>query len=74
MFEIKCVSCKFFNPYDLSCKAGEDEASCKSYQQNESDKASVAVCENCAFYDNGFCDYDLTNPKTCRRFKDKKEE
>ena len=74
MFDIKCVDCKFFNPYDLSCAKGEKEENCKIYQPIMTNKELFNTCTDCAFYSNGFCDYDLSDPKTCRRFKDKKED
>ena len=74
MFDIKCVDCKFFNPYDLSCAKGEKEEDCKFFSPMTEQTKKHNSCDNCAFYSNGFCDYDLSDPKTCRRFKDKKED
>ena len=74
MFDIKCVYCKHFNPKE-GCKKDLEEEFCTAYEEQElvacsEDKPS---CENCAWQTNGYCDFELDNPLTCRRFKSLKE-
>ncbi|MBR2384936.1 MAG: hypothetical protein IKA99_04970 [Clostridia bacterium] len=75
MFDIKCVYCKNFNPKD-GCLMSLEEDSCNAFEeaiksQNVEDKPS---CESCAWQTNGYCDFDLENPLTCRRFKSLNED
>ena len=73
MFEIRCVGCKHFNEKDLSCAIGENEDSCQKYQKLTGDTDRLS-CEGCAWHSDGFCDFDLSDPNTCRRFKDKNDD
>ena len=75
MFDIKCIYCKHFNPKD-GCNLNLEEEGCSLFDEIENsqlhkDKPS---CENCAWQTNGFCDFDLKSPKTCRRFKSLSED
>ncbi len=75
MFDIKCVYCKNFNPKE-GCIINLEEETCERYEeaikpQIKEDKPS---CENCAWQTNGYCDFDLESPLTCRRFKSLKED
>ena len=74
MFDIKCINCKFFKPRDGECERGNEEENCKEFAPLKSFDEETESCENCAFYSLNFCDYDLDDPKTCRRFKDKNED
>ena len=74
MFDIKCVYCKHFNPQD-GCLKNLEEENCQGYEELEiakphKDKPS---CENCVWQTNGYCDFELESPLTCRRFKSLKE-
>ena len=75
MFDIKCVYCKHFNPKD-GCIKNLEEENCSFFEEVESnnpckDKPS---CKTCAWQTNGFCDFDLESPLTCRRYKSLKED
>lgn len=74
MFDIKCINCKFFNPSD-GCEKGLEDENCNAFTQTENDSANGQVprCENCVWSSNGFCDFDFTDPNSCRRFKNAKD-
>ena len=75
MFDIKCVYCKWFNPKD-GCAKNLEEENCAAFEnailhtKNE-DKPS---CKTCAWQTNGYCDFELENPLTCRRYKSLNED
>ena len=75
MFDIKCVYCKNFNPKE-GCVLNLEEETCKSFEevikpQHDKDKPT---CKSCAWQTNGYCDFDLESPLTCRRYKSLKED
>ncbi len=75
MFDIKCVYCKNFNPKD-GCIINLEEETCQSFDkalnpQSTKDKPS---CQNCVWQTNGYCDFDLESPLSCRRYKSLKED
>ncbi|MBR2337117.1 MAG: hypothetical protein IKA61_04140 [Clostridia bacterium] len=75
MFDTKCIYCKHFNKDD-GCAKNLDEDFCKAFEEleNQSLAEDKPSCESCAFNSNGFCDYDLESPLTCRRYKSLKED
>ena len=75
MFHVKCITCKNFDHTD-GCKFDFDDENCSAYEeielsQTDEEKPS---CKNCEWFFMGHCDFDLTSPLTCRRFKNKKDE
>ena len=75
MFDIKCVYCKNFNPKD-GCQKNFEEEGCTSYEKVETNQTSEdkPSCETCAWQTNGYCDFDLESPLTCRRYKSLSED
>ncbi|MBE5742297.1 MAG: hypothetical protein E7360_03125 [Clostridiales bacterium] len=70
MFDLKCVYCEFFNRSEL-CQKGLDEENCTAFIRRNEEKEDKPDCNNCEWFSNGFCDFDMTNPLSCRRFKSK---
>lgn len=70
MFDIKCVYCKFFDVND-GCEKNLNEETCTSFATQENQNTETKSCENCQWFCDGECIFDLSNPLTCRRFKSK---
>ena len=75
MFDIKCVYCKHFNPQD-GCLKNLEEETCTAFENFELpiDNKDKPSCKTCAWQTNGFCDFELDNPLTCRRYKSLSED
>ena len=75
MFDIKCVYCKNFNPKE-GCVLNLEEDNCSSYKETKkgNDKEDKPTCTTCVWQTNGYCDFELDSPLTCRRYKSLKED